>query len=585
MKKKITAAHVTHEAIGKIGGIGAVLEGLFTSPSYLDEVDRSILISPLFSMEGDLSNRLGSGGEVLYSSLDGYNNTSYYSSFRHIEDTFNVNIVYGRRTFTDHRHGHNSSPEVILIDISRIEEEPVNNLKAGMFAEFGIESHKYENLWEFEQYVRLAPPALAILKAIGAVDHNDSTIIVSHEFMGMPTALAAKLDHEYDFKTVFYAHEVAPMRPLVEKSPGHDTMFYNVMEHADKQGKTLEEIFPQCRSNFKHSLVKAAKYCDHVFCVGDYIVKELHFLDDHFYRMGIDLVYNGIPAEPITLEEKHTSRNILKQYSKNLLGTEPTWTFTHVARPVLSKGLWRDLLILDKMEPLLQKRGETVVYFMLGTLGGQRRGQIVRNMERNYGWPVEHELGYPDLCGGEELVAETFEIFNQTHTASRAILVNQWGFNHSACGDRMPAETTISHLRRGCDLEFGLSVYEPFGISQFEPLSFGALCVVSNVCGCMGFANAADPDGKFDNIIEGNFLHVKPSLEIDDLLNLTIPDRDSVEGLEAGRLAKKIVARLPRDDKAMEKRIADGLELSRRMSWEHVVQNYFMPSLGKVVTE
>jgi len=252
---------------------------------------------------------------------------------------------------------------------------------------------------------------------------------------------------------------------------------------------------------------------------------------------------------------------------------------------VLSKGLWRDLLVLDKLEGHLKQRGETVVYYMLGTLGGQRRGQVVRNMERNYGWPVEHELGYPDLCGGEEVIFETFKIFNSTHTASRAILVNQWGFNQLACGQRMPAETTIAHLRRGSDLEFGMSVYEPFGISQFEPLSFGALCVVSNVCGCTCYAKAADPDKQFDNIIEGNFLHVKPSLDIDDLLNLTIPDRDSVEATEAARLAEKIVDLLPRDDKTMTKRIADGLELSRRMSWEHVVQNFFMPSLGKVVRE
>ena len=31
MTQKATAVHITHEAIGKIGGIGAVLEGLFTS--------------------------------------------------------------------------------------------------------------------------------------------------------------------------------------------------------------------------------------------------------------------------------------------------------------------------------------------------------------------------------------------------------------------------------------------------------------------------------------------------------------------------------------------------------------------------
>ena len=57
------------------------------------------------------------------------------------------------------------------------------------------------------------------------------------------------------------------------------------------------------------------------------------------------------------------------------------------------------------------------------------------------------------------------------------------------------------------------------------------------------------------------------------------------EQIDGQRSLEKIADLLPRDDKTMKKRIADGLELSRRMSWEHVVQNFFMPSLGKVVLE
>jgi hypothetical protein len=128
MSTKTTAVHVTHEAVGKIGGIGAVLDGLFTSQAYNDAIGRSILVSPLFSTEGDVTTRLGPGGEVLYSSLDGLTRSNYYSSFRRIEEAFNVQIVYGRRTFHDSRSGVKSTPEVILIDITRIEPSPVNEL-------------------------------------------------------------------------------------------------------------------------------------------------------------------------------------------------------------------------------------------------------------------------------------------------------------------------------------------------------------------------------------------------------------------------------------------------------------------------
>jgi len=120
MDYKPTLVHVTHEAAGKIGGIGAVLDGFFTSGAYLEAIGRTILVSPLFTTEPTVQERLGPNGEVLYSSIDGLVNTSYVKSFRRIEDHFNVRIVYGRRTFVDKATGIKSSPEVMLIDITRI---------------------------------------------------------------------------------------------------------------------------------------------------------------------------------------------------------------------------------------------------------------------------------------------------------------------------------------------------------------------------------------------------------------------------------------------------------------------------------
>ena len=44
------------------------------------------------------------------------------------------------------------------------------------------------------------------------------------------------------------------------------------------------------------------------------------------------------------------SRNKLRQYCKNLLKYEPDYVFTHVTRLVPSKGLWRDLRVLEHLE-------------------------------------------------------------------------------------------------------------------------------------------------------------------------------------------------------------------------------------------
>lgn len=570
--------HVTHEAVEKIGGIGTVIAGLTTADAYAEAVERTILLGPLLSTDTPINRRLGAGGHVVYSSLDAIRPPEWREKFLAIERTYDVGIIYGRRQVEDACSGRTVDVEALILDVFHANVNRLNLFKAELFRKFRIPSHRFERIWEYEEYVRLAEPGYEALKAIGC--NHAQMVILAHEYMGMPTALKAILDGSERVRTVFYAHEVASVRPIVEKKPGHDTMFYNVMARASAEGLTCEELFPFISDSYKHPLVKAARYCDHVFAVGDYIVSELQFLDRHFKTMDIDLVYNGIPAERITVDRKLASRELLQRYAENLFGARPAWVFSHVARPVLSKGIWRDLAVLHHLEPILAERAESVVYFMLGTLAGQRRRQDIRQMERVYGWPVVHEEGYPDLCQGEEVVGTMFEAFNREHRAARAVLVNQWDWGRQVCGDRMPEEMTFADLRYGTDLEFGLSVYEPFGISQFEPLSFGALCLVSNVCGCMGFARraaAGRPDA--ENIIEGDFLRLPEEMDIPRLVNLSIAERNVIETGEARRLAGVVGQRLVREPDAIARRIDSGYALAREMSWQRVVSEYFLPSL------
>jgi len=167
------------------------------------------------------------------------------------------------------------------------------------------------------------------------------------------------------------------------------------------------------------------------------------------------------------------------------------------------------------------------------------------------------------------------------------VLVNQWDWNAKVCGRRMPEEMTFADIRRGTDVEFGLSVYEPFGISQLEPLSFGAICVVSNICGCMGFAKRAGGGKPIDrNILEADFLHLDGGpATIDEIKNLPASRRDERESTEAERLAAALTDLLPRDHETRRRRIQRGFELASRMSWEQVVHDYFLPSLDRAAQE
>jgi len=575
--------HVTHEAVEKIGGIGAVIAGLMNSQAYHKQVSRTILLGPLFQTSNPTGQRLGADGNVLYSSLDGISANSWEKVFRPVERSFDVGVVYGRRPVSDPCTGRVTEAEVLLIDVFHCNRDRLNVFKGQLNAKFGVPSHRFEKTWEFEQYIRLAEPGFEALRAIGADGGDEPVVLLAHEYVGMPTALKAILADAPNTRTVFYAHEAASVRPVVEDNPGHDTMFYNVLRQAVQGGQSLEELFPSVQENFKHPLVKAARHCDYVFAVGDYVEAELRFLDPHFQHVRIDRMYNGIPSERIDAKAKGASRRLMRDYGETLFGWRPTWVFTHVCRPVRSKGLWRDLGVLHAMEPLLAARGETAAYFLLGTLAGTRRSRDVQQMERVYGWPIGHEAGYPDLSCGEEQLGAMVDYFNRDHEAIRAVLVNQWGWSQAACGQRMGEDMTFADIRRGTDAEWGLSIYEPFGISQFEALSFGALCVVSNVCGCLGFARRV-ADGELPgNIIEADYVTAAGAMDIPALMALGVSDRDRIEDAEARRLAEVVCQRLPRTDKQLRELMAAGAQFAEGMSWDRVVQEYFLPSLGRAI--
>ncbi len=583
MTNEITAVHVTHEAVDKIGGIGAVLQGFFTSQNYLKAIPRSIIIGPLFTTEGSVLDRLGDDGEVLYSSLDGFVKTGYAHAFHNIESFYNAGIIYGRRRFTDPQTGTSSSPEVILIDIRHIDPGPVNELKKRMFEQFGVRSDTNEHLWEYEQYVRLAPPAIASLKAIGAA--HDASIIMAHEFMGMPTALAAMLDTSCEFKTIFYAHEVATMRRIVEEYPGHDVMFYNVMKEAHKKLLTVHDIFGDQNSYFKTALVEASKYCDSICAVGDYVVDELRFLAPEFENANINVVYNGIPAYEIGIDEKLESRNRLCHYAQNLLDYVPDYIFTHVTRLVRSKGLWRDLRVLEHMDREFQAQNKTAIMFLLSTEVCQRRSSDIYQMESSYNWPIAHREGWPDLSGGEAAIYTAIQQFNTQSRNIKIVFINQFGFEQRFCGGKMPAEITFLDIRKGSDVEFGQSIYEPFGIAQLEPLTFGGLCVFSNVCGCAGFIRDVTNGEPIRNVILTDYITFENNghKSINDLIVIDRKFRDKIESKVSKNIAMQICSRLTKDESEMLQLLKDGYEIAKEMSWNRVVENYLMKSIDQAM--
>lgn len=575
-----TLVHVTHEAVVKVGGIGAVLHGLFTSGVYARNIQRSLLVGPLWG-EDPPEHVLSSTGTVLYSSMHGIDAGDYGTRLRPIEEQFGTRLVYGRRRFTDPLSGNSLDPEVLLIDVRRLRPEPLAHFKYGLFKRFGVESHRWDASWEYEQWVRLAVPGYASLAALGIGRPGESVGILAHEFMGLPFAYAAILDGHPNMKTFLYAHEVPTLRRVVEGNAGHDTMVYPLMERALRDGRYVDEFFPQQVAFFKHPLVRATVHCDGILCVGEQLVDELNFLGPEMTRAKKHVVFNGLPYSPCDWGQKQRSRKLVLDYIENVLAFRPDYVFTHVGRFVLSKAYWRDLKVLWHLDRELHRRGKSAVFILLSTeRGGPQPWETVRGLEQSHSWPAAHREGGADLTPGEAGLYQHIQKFNACARSTRVLFINQFGFERSVLGEAAPHALSWLDLRIASDLELGMSIYEPFGIAPVEPLAFGGLCLISNVCGCAGFARrAASGDGP-STVVIGDFTDLPGKAHtIDSLRAISFTERDEVEERVARQSAIEIAKRLPNDDKERMRLMEKGSATGARMTWDVVVGEYLLPAL------
>jgi hypothetical protein len=253
---------------------------------------------------------------------------------------------------------------------------------------------------------------------------------------------------------------------------------------------------------------------------------------------------------------------------------------------VTSKALWRDLRVLEHLEWTLAARGRRAVFFVVSTASPTgRRSEDVHRWEWEYSWPLGHRADNGDLQDAEvPFFYNAVEPFHWGRRAIRIVLVNQFGWSRERCGMRMPETMSFADLRAGTDLEFGQSIYEPFGIAQVEPLGAGALCVVSNVCGCLGFVARAGSDSDFRNVVVADYTSVPPDWRLWSAWDALRIDRTIREGIEARNsyfVAQEIAARLPGDIEDTRRLLAAGGQAATAMSWEVVVRDYLLPALAR----
>jgi len=252
-----------------------------------------------------------------------------------------------------------------------------------------------------------------------------------------------------------------------------------------------------------------------------------------------------------------------------------------VTRLVESKGLWRDLKVLEHIEKHLKKQNKTAVMYLLSTQVAQRSPGDISRMEESYNWPAAHMEGWPDMSGGEAEFYTLIQKFNASMQNIKVVFINQFGFCQELCGKKMPSDMEFLDIRKGCDVEFGQSIYEPFGIAHLESLTFGGICVVTNVCGCLGFARNTSNGNHMKNIIAADYTNTadKHYSDIDDILKIDKFSREQIEAEVSETVAKQIIERLPINESEIEDMLSSGYSLARNMSWDVVVKDYLLKSL------
>lgn len=78
-------------------------------------------------------------------------------------------------------------------------------------------------------------------------------------------------------------------------------------------------------------------------------------------------------------------------------------------------------------------------------------------------------------------------------------------------------------------------------------------------------------------------LNGQRGMSLEDLLKIDRQFRDQIEYKVSEKAALEICARLPRKDDDFNQLLRSGYELARHMSWEAVVEKYFLKSLNKAL--
>lgn len=605
--------HLSFEATRSQGGVGTVLDQLLASPAYRGAFRRTLLVSPLVRPCGQgsytpgesLAGDLAANGEVLYSGLRRRNPPELSRRLRPVEARHGVSLVYGWRPapggpvevllvdLTDVLRGYRVFMPTMPLFLERLrrllgveveldarEPRPLpwraaswatralwGERLGGTTLVNGLYRHAVRRGWvhappldhDAMMGMVLAEPVFEAVEGLrppGKV----GCVFLAQEHLSLPLAYKALLDGRAWSRTVNYAGEVRTPRVLVEYGDGpgqgaSDNRFYHVQRLALAEGRTLDEVFP-VGSWPSFQILRNGHLCDGVGAVSPSVADELRFLDRRFRARPITVVPHGHRPVETGWEARRESRERVLRHLRERLGRDFRLLLTRISRDEVCKGLQRDVTVCESLAERLSPERLPAVLLIITEWDAVAPSDNIRT-----------------------LLARV-AAFNARGTGLHIHPINQASW---------PAglDFTRDDLLRATDVSLGQSLYESFGLAQLEPLSCGAVCVISGVsgarrtlatlCADMGTSELAHP-----NLVVADYASDEdgdPSWTLAHWKSLRTDELQALERRTAERVARQVVERLPRDDGAARGLLETGRQLAARMQWEPLIREQLIPFL------
>ncbi|KAJ6441064.1 hypothetical protein O9K51_06858 [Purpureocillium lavendulum] len=432
----------------------------------------------------------------------------------------------------------------------------------------------------------------------GLLDPDEEAVLIATEELSLPTAYAVQMarerhsrDNGPSIKTLFYSGDVHPVRNLTTGAVTPDSTTLDTLSGFGFEGpiRTLirlslraasldDQMMPMLRRYFLdfHPLRKVATHTnmrivqqgwrlDALAATSLSVRDEMVFLGRNFASKGeIPIISPGVGIIPCDETAKDRCRKRLLSYATHIWGfngldPEKTIIAAQIARAVAPKGFVRAVNLLKTLSDSLPADSDVNFIFIIVTSWDERKENI----------------------GDYRIINDLIAALNGTTTVSTRRLhikvINQPRWPLEPEGHDMNTGLTREDFHRATDLSLCLSLYDTFAIAPLEPVSCGAVAVVSTGCGCYRKIQELHDWEKNVMIVDyaedwaQDLVHKvdgDPNAAMDDLFNITREDKIRLEADTHRKVAQRLLKMLPWDASLRREKMAKGRRVAEQLNWE-----------------